>query len=268
MYKPFVKAKVNRRSLLLVVVLCVFLLLPQRSVAQDSSANKQPVPPFPPPPYVTAEGLCVGVGVKWDADAVKKLMPPVLEPSAEMGGSITICTVQRGSIGPFAYANFDVELVPSPLTSGYPGNWNALGIYNAQPTVVNTLREYYGSQVQVGDARITETKGGYRAVALLNGKEVVAIEVKVSSEPCQAATTTIDYVNVRERTGEIFLIHFPVAPDICNAEPVSAKVTAPAGDVLLDALQPKELLYAVVGKNAAGSWGAPITVGWTEPITK
>lgn len=267
MYSQWAKRMFGNRQRFIVLLFCGLLgAFPGTSFAQDTAKKAEPL--FPPPPYVTAEGLCVSIGVQWDEAAVKKLMPAVLKPSTPMIGAINICTAQRGLIAPMAYANFDVELEASPLTSGYPGTWQALGIWGPNPAFVETMRESYGPQIQLGEARITETKTGYRAVGLLNGKEVVAIEVKVADEPCQPVATTIDYVNVRERTGEIILIHFPVAPDICNAEPISAKVTAVAGNELLAALQPKELLYAIVGKNAAISWGAPITVGWAEPTNE
>ncbi len=242
------------------------ILLALVTSIHTAAAEDKMEPLLPPPPYVTAEGLCISVGVKWDSTALAKFVPSPLKLSPDATGAINICNAKRGYvITPITYANFDVDLANSLAPDSESFVWQGFGIWAASPAVVNTAREYYGEQIHLGDARITETKTGYRATASLNGKEVVAIEVKLADKPCTPANALISYLHVRLRTGEIQRIDFPVAPDICEATPVSVKVTPLTNDSLFAALQPKEVVYAVVGKNATIGWGKPLTISWSAP---
>jgi hypothetical protein len=250
------------------LLLAAVLLLLNLSI-HPALAEEKTEPLLPPPPYVTAEGLCISVGVTWDAAALAQFLPSAFSLTPDATGAINICSADRGYVvAPIAYADFDVDLA-SPLSAdGGSFLWQALSVSGAKPAVVNTLREYYGEQTQLGTVQITETPTGYRATGSLKGKEVVAVEVKLANKACEPVGTVISFLHVQQRTSEIQRIDFPVAPDICEAEPVSVKVTPLPGDKLLAALQPKEITYAVVGKNATISWGRPTTIGWSAPPEK
>lgn len=245
------------------------LLLTLFGPIQPAAAEDKNEPLLPPPPYVASEGLCVSVGVKWDGAALAKFVPSPLKLSPDATGAINICTFKHGYImTPITWANFDVDLANSVAPEAESFVWHGLGLWSASPAFINTTREYYGEQIHPGDVRITETKTGYRATASLNGKEVVALEVKVADKPCTPAGALISYLHVRKQTNEIQRIDFPVAPDICEATLVSAKVTPLNNDPLLMALQPKEIVGAGVSKNIVIGWGRPYTVGWSAPPSK
>src|SRR5947209_467211 len=67
---------------------------------------------IPPPPYEVTGMTGVGISVVWDEAAIRKALPPGIEPAKGMTGGIAIYSVQRGNaIAPYsaAYLYVDIE---------------------------------------------------------------------------------------------------------------------------------------------------------------
>jgi hypothetical protein len=211
---------------------------------------------LPEPPYQVAGTYHVIVGVVWDEAMLKKLLPPGVKPVKELSGAFNIYQATRGyGISPYSsvYAWADIEGFDAP--DGTKGRWMLAGAYGPDEKTSTALREFMGLPVRNGTAQLEETVSGRRAIGMVNGHNVVEAEVRSSALPCAAAAGTLNYpVQLK---GKILVNRIPFAGDWCGAEPVSLKVTAPAGDPFA-ALVPVKLVWAGEFRNGAFSFSRPV----------
>ncbi len=213
-----------------------------------------------PPPYQMAGASGVGISVVWDEAAIRKALPPNIQPVKGMTGGITIYKADKGYvIGPYsaAYLYVDVEGFNSP--EGIKGRWMLAGVYGPQAKTSEALATYYGLPVRNGTSRQEATVDGTRAVGTVDGKDVVTAEVKPLPGSCKAAAISLNYLSKSPKSGDISVLQIPFVGDACGAEVISAKVTAPADDPF-----GKFSIAKVVGasalKNGAFTFTAPQTV--------
>jgi hypothetical protein len=184
-----------------------------------------------PPPYQMAGGNFVFVNVVWDEAAIRKALPPGIQPVSGMTGGINIYSVERGYvIGPYsaAYLYVDIEGFDSP--EGVKGRWMLAGTYGPQPKTSAALKAYYGLPVRPGSSRSDATADGKRAVATVDGHDVIIAEIKSLPEPCEAGAISVNYESLSPATKQVSVLKIPFVGDVCKAEPVSLKITAPPGD--------------------------------------
>jgi hypothetical protein len=148
-----------------------------------------------------------------------------------MTGGINIYSAERGYvIGPYsaAYLWVDIEGFDSP--EGVKGRWMLAGAYGPQPKTSAALTAYYGLPVRPGSARFEPTADGKRAVATVDGHDVITAEIKAVPGSCEAAAISVNYESVSPETKQVSVLRIPFVGDACKAEPVSVKITAPPGD--------------------------------------
>lgn len=184
-----------------------------------------------PPPYQIAGANGVGVAVVWDEAAIRKALPHGIEPVKAMTGGINIYSAERGYvIAPYSAAYFYVDIEGFDSPEGIKGRWMLAGVYGPEAKTSAALKAYYGYPVRPGTSRIESTADGKRAIGTLNGQDFVTAEFKSVPGSCQAAAVILDYVSLAPETEQFGLNKIPVVFDVCKAELVSAKVTAPSGD--------------------------------------
>jgi hypothetical protein len=184
-----------------------------------------------PPPYEMSGGNFMILGVVWDEAAVRKALPPGIQPASGMTGGINIYSAERGYvIGPYsaAYLWVDIEGFDSP--EGIKGRWMLAGVYGPQPKTSAALKTYYGLPVRPGSSRFEPTADGKRAVATVDGHDVITAEIKAVPGPCEAAAISLNYETLSPETKQVGVTKIPFVGDSCKAEPVSVKITAPPGD--------------------------------------
>lgn len=215
-----------------------------------SSAEDKPVPP-----YLIAGTNHVIVGVAWDPAAVQKMLPPGMKLAEGATGAINIYQTSKGyGISPYQSVYFwvDVEGYDSP--DGTKGRWMLVGAYGPQEKTSAAFREN-GFPVRNGTSRFEATDQGKRAIGTVNGKDVVMVEIKSSSEPCEAASGLLKYPTIL--ANKVVVNEIPFVGDMCKAEPVSVNVTAPENDPFA-AFKPVKTLWAFEFKNGAFSLNRPV----------
>jgi hypothetical protein len=184
-----------------------------------------------PPPYEMSGANFMFFGVVWDEAAIRKALPPGIQPVSGMTGGINIYSTERGYVvGPYsaAYLWVDIEGFDSP--EGVKGRWMLAGAYGPQPKTSAALKTYYGLPVRPGSSRFEPTADGKRAVATVDGHDVITAEIKMIPGSCEAVAASVNYESVSPETKQVVVTRIPFVADSCKAEPVSVKITAPSGD--------------------------------------
>ena len=77
-----------------------------------------------PPPYLIAGMSVVSVSVVWDEAAIRKALPPGIEPGKGMTGGINITSIERAYMfGPYSVAYFYVDVEGFDSPEGIKGRW-------------------------------------------------------------------------------------------------------------------------------------------------
>jgi hypothetical protein len=224
--------------------------------AMPSTAADQ----IPPPPYQIAGMHGIGLSVVWD-EAIRKALPPGIEPVKGMTGGINIYHADRGYvIGPYSAAYFYVDIEGFDTPEGLKGRWMLAGVYGPQPTTSAALKTYIGFPVRPGESRLEPTAEGQRAIGIVNGQDFVTAEVKSIPGSCEAGALLLIYPTLSPETEQIVPNKIPVVADFCKANLVSAKVTAPSGD-LFAAYPIAKITGASEFRNGAAAIASPQSVG-------
>jgi hypothetical protein len=214
-----------------------------------------------PPPYEIAGLNGVTVNVVWDDAAVKKALPPGIEPAKGMTGGINIYNTERGYVvGPYSAAYFWVDIEGFDSPEGIKGRWMLAGVYGPQPKTTAAFQAS-GFPVRSGTSRFEPIADGKRAVATVNGQDFVTAEVKSLPGSCEAGSVLLNYVSMSPQAKQLVVTHIPVVGDFCKADPVSAKVTAASGDPFAAFTVAK-----VVGVSEGRNLSVAITV--PQPVEK
>jgi hypothetical protein len=209
-----------------------------------------------PPPYEIAGLNAVTVNVIWNDAAIRKALPPGIEPVKAMTGGINIYNTERGYVvGPYSAAYFwvDVEGFDSP--EGIKGRWMLAGVYGPQPKTTAAYQAS-GFPVRSGTSRFEPIADGKRAIGTVNGQDFVTAEIKPVPGSCEAGAVLLNYISMLPQTKQLVVTHIPVVGDFCKADPVSAKVTAASGDAFA--------AYPIV-KVVGTSEGRNLSVAITAP---
>ena len=213
--------------------------------------------PVQPPPYVVAGMSGVSLTVVWDEAAIRKALPHGIQPVKEMTGGINIYSAERGYvIGPYSAAYFYVDIEGFDSPEGIKGRWMLAGAYGPENKTSAALKEYFGLPVRPGTSQIQTTADGKRAIGTVNGHDFITADFKPVPGPCQAGNALLNYVALAPQAEQPQIAHIPFVGDSCKAEPVSAKITAPAGDPFA-AFSIAKLTGASEFKNASGAFAPP-----------
>jgi hypothetical protein len=249
---PIMKTTSPRSGVSMLAAIAVATL----TTGQACVAFAQDKSKLPDPPYQIAGTYHVMVGVVWDEAMLKKMLPPGMKPVKELSGAFNIYQATRGyGIAPYSsvYAWADVEGYDS--ANGTKGRWMLAGAYGPDERVAVVLRDVMGFPVRTGTATLEETTSGRRATGMVNGNSVVVAEVKSSALPCDSVATTLNSpVQIK---GKILVNQIPATGDWCGAEPISLKITAPAGDPFA-ALVPVKVVWAGEFRNGAFAFSRPV----------
>jgi hypothetical protein len=226
-----------------------------------ASVQAKAADPIQPPPYQVAGGNGVGVAVVWDEAAIRKALPPGIEPAKGMTGGINIYSVEHGYvIGPYSAAYFYVDIEGFDSPEGIKGRWMLAGVYGPQPKTSAALKTYNGLPVRPGTSRIETAADGKRAIGTVNGQDFVTAEFKPVPGSCQAAAILLNYVSLSPETERVAVTKIPFVGDSCKAELVSAKVTAASGDAFA-AYPISKAVGAAEFRNGSFTFSAPQPAG-------
>lgn len=186
-----------------------------------------------PPPYQIAGVANVVIGVAWDERAIRAALPSGVRPVPGMTGGINIYQAAQGHvIGPFQSAYFWIDVEGYDAAPGMPARWMLAGIYGPDPKTANALSKYYNLPVRVGSSRFESTLQGTRAIATLNGRDILTVEIKSrSSDDGTAGTYLLHYLSQLASNGELIVNQIPGVGHTREAEVVSVSIDAPSGDL-------------------------------------
>ena len=210
------------------------------------------------PPYLVSGTNHVIVGVTWDEAVVRKMLPPGVEPVADMSGGINTYQTKGGyGLGPYQSSYFWINIEGVDSADGAKARWMLQGVYGPEEKTSSALRAHFGLPVRNGTSRNEATADGIRAIGTVNGHDFVTVEVKSKPETCKAVAGTHNYPAQNNSSGQIAVNQIPYAGQFCNAEPISVNVTAPAGDPF-EGLKPVKVLWAGEFKNGSFSFSRPL----------
>ena len=204
------------------ILAAVLVSFPLTSLAQDK---------LTPPPYVVSGTNHVLVGVVLDEAAVRRMLPPGVNPTKDMTGGINIYQAERAnSIGAYhaAYIWADVDGYDSP--DGAKGRFILVAVGGPDQKVSASLQGFYGLPARVGTSRIEPTPDGKLAIGSFNGQDVIATEVKSHPDACSPAGGMVNYLSVSPVTHQVLVNPMPWVGDFCHADPVAVKVMAQPSD--------------------------------------
>jgi hypothetical protein len=215
-----------------------------------------------PPPYLTAGMSVVSVSVVWDEAAIRKALPPGIEPAKGMTGGINITSIERAYMfGPYSVAYFYVDVEGFDSPEGIKGRWMLAGVFGPQTEPSAALKAYYGWPVRPGASRSEPSADAKRAIGTVNGQDFVTVEYRSVSGSCKPVAVLLNYISLSPETKRVSVLKAPVVGDTCKAELVSAKVNAPSGDPFSDYSISKVVGVAEV-KNGSSA------LGILQPIEK
>lgn len=208
------------------LVSAVFLVLSAGLVLAGDAA--------PPPPYQVNKANGIGVSVVFDAAAVRSVLPPGIEPVEEMTGGINLYNAEEGyGLTPFSAFYIYVNIKGFDSADGTKGRWMLQGFYGGPDTTVSeAIRKYYGFPVRAGESRRVTKDASTVGMGTLAGQEVVRLVVTPKPAACKSGAGTLNYPGQLDTSREIVVTQIPYVGEFCEADPVSADITAPAGDPL------------------------------------
>lgn len=212
----------------------------------------------PAPPFQNAGTNHVLVGVTWDEATVQAMLPPGVRAVAGAPGIVNIYQVARGyGLAPYSAAYLSVDVEGYDSADGTKGRWLLGGVYGPDEKVAAALREHFGFPVRTGSSRTVNMGSKRRATGMMNGEAVITVDIKPSGK-CQAGAGTINYPG-QIAGGPVMVMQVPYVGDICGAEPMSVKVTAPAGDPMAR-LQPVKLLWSIEMRDGSFPFTRPVAM--------
>jgi hypothetical protein len=183
-----------------------------------------------PPPYQLAGLNGVTLGVVWDEAAIRKALPPGIEPVKGMTGGINIYSAERAYvIGPYSSTYYFVDIEGFDSPEGIKGRWMLAGVYGPQAKASAAFKAS-GFPVRPGTSRSEPTADGKRAIGTVNGQDFITAEYKSVPGSCEPAAIELNYVTMSPQAEQLVVSTIPGVLDACKAELVSAKVDAPSGD--------------------------------------
>jgi hypothetical protein len=213
----------------------------------------------PPPPYQVNKLNGIGVRVVFDAAAVRRVLPPGIEPVEEMTGGITLYTAEEGyGFGPYSAFFLYVNIKGFDSADGTQGRWMLQGVYGPDTKVSAALHQNYGLPVRVGESRRVTKDGSTVGIGTLAGRDVVQLVVTPKPTTCKSGAGTLNFPGQLDTSRDIVVAQIPYVGEFCEADPVSVDITAPAGDPL-NTLKPVKILGALAVKNYAFAFTRPIS---------
>jgi hypothetical protein len=202
-------------------------------------------------------GNHVFVGVVWDESAIRKALPPGVRPVPGMTGGINVYQVAQGHvIGPYQSAYLWVDVEGYDAAHGMPARWMLAGVYGPDPKTATALSKYYNVPVRVGGSRFESTAQGKRAIATLNGSDILTVEIKSGPGEGVMGTFLLHYVSQLASNGQLIVNQIPGVARTREAEVVSASIEAPPGD-LFSSFLIKRTDWAVEVLDGAYSFSFP-----------
>jgi hypothetical protein len=207
------------RSLAAVPVLVLGLMRPGAANADEMA---------PPPPYMLDGLNLVSVGVAYDPEVLKKLLPADVTPVADSTGGINIYFTEGGyGLGAYSAAYFWADIEGFDGSGGAKGRWMLQGVYGPR-LVTDAFSKYYGLPVRLGGSRHEFTPGGRRAVGFVGDADFLDVKIATDHAKCQRVAGEVNYVSAS--AGDLVVNAIPYAGTWCPAEIESLDVSAPAGD--------------------------------------
>jgi len=214
----------------------------------------------PPMPYQQNKAHGIGMAVVFDAAAVRSVLPPGIEPVDEMTGGINLYTAEEGyGIAPYSAFYLYVNIKGFDSADGTKGRWMLQGVYGPDPKVSAALHTYYGLPVRAGESRRVTKDASTVGMGTVAGQELIQLVVTPKPATCQSGAGILHYPGQLDASRDIVVAQIPYVGEICEAEPVSVAITAPAGDPL-HPLKPVKILGAYALKNFAFAFPRPASV--------
>jgi hypothetical protein len=243
----------DRKGLVVMaLVSAVFLVLSAGLVLAGDDA--------PPPPYQVNKANGIGVNVVFDAAVVRSVLPPGIEPVEEMTGGINLYTAEEGyGLGPYSAFYLYVNIKGFDSADGTKGRWMLQAFYGGPETKVSeALHKYYGLPVRAGESRRVTKDASTVGMGTFAGQELVRLVVTPKPAACKSVAGTLNYPGQLDTSREIVVWQAPYVGEICEADPVSVDITAPADDPL-SKLKPVKILGAIAAKNFAFAIPRPVS---------
>lgn len=215
--------------------------------------NNQTDDEAPPPPYQTnCDGF--GVLVTFDEAVVRGLLPPEIEPVDELSGGFNLYCAGKGyGLAPFTAFYFYVHVKGFDSSDGTKGRWLLQGVYGPDVRVPAAIRKYYGFAVRTGESRLETKEVNTIGIVTLAGKEIVRTVVSPKRSTYKSEASTINFLGQLEKTREIVVLQMPYIAEICEADPMSIDISAPAGDPL-HTVEPFKMTGAFAFENFTFAW--------------
>lgn len=213
---------------------------------------------LPPPPYQVSNVYMNFIGVRFEPDAARALLPPELKPIDGNTGTICVYSVGSGwGIAPFTACFVAVEVEGYHGPDGSPGYYLATGYYSGRG--YQMMHSNYNEHAMRGGSR--HFRDGDLAVGIggPDGADALTIISRPTKNEVVEATGSRHYMGKRPGGGTNT---FPIAffGRLVEAEPVSVEITVDASE-RMQLARPTEILYAAEGHVS-------LTFGHPRPLAE
>ena len=209
---------------------------------------------LPPPPYQVSDVYMNFVGVRFDRDAVRKLLPPQLVPVE--GHTGTICVYSAGfgwGIAPYSACFAAIEVVGYDLPDGSAAFYMAAGYFSGRAGIV--MSRDYNRNFEIGGSRHFYDQGEAIGIGGPDGLDALTIRTRPSGQR-PPITAGIHHYLGKNGAGGTNLYAVAYTGELWDAQPISIDVAALASERLRLA-RPIELIWAFDCRNAALTFSPP-----------
>ena len=217
----------------------------------------QATDPMPLPPYLVHDVYMSFVGVRFDNDAVKRLLPPELTPFDSNTGTICVYSVGSGwGIAPFTACFAAIEVQGYDAPDGSPGYYIATGYYSGRGFTM--MSGSYNQNALKGGSRHFQDGDFAVGVGGPEGIDALTMRTRPAKQRPPSGSGVHHYLGRRPNGGtNLFAIAFTGV--IAEADPISVEIAESASERMKLA-RPVELLYALECTDFSVSFGPPRSI--------
>lgn len=206
---------------------------------------------IPPPPFQVSISDYYSIGVTFDPDAARQLLPSSLQPAPGFVGGFSCYVAPHGwGITPFNSTFTWIEIEGFDSADGSKGRYQPFGYYSdkAGRYFSRTSRNYF-----VGDTRCRNEDRLATAVGGLPDQPLIRMRMR-SSGKVEPLGSGIHYYLNRGHDGGLRVFPVPYSGAVSLAEPLSVEIIAPMGHPL-HLMKPRSLNWAFTADTLIATLG-------------
>lgn len=205
-------------------------------------------------PYVVSGNEHILIGITLDEAAVRKALPPGLEPAEGVTGGINVYRSDGGAgVQAYQRSYVWVDLAGFDSITGNKGRYILWLSDSAHAAKMARL----GYETTTGETSLAEDGKTVTGRTVLDGTQVMQVSIELADAACGPAVGTMNYPSLPDGTGAMVATQYTFKGDICGATPGSVDISAPEGHPL-DIFKPTSVVWAAMARDLSFSASPPL----------